>query len=101
MEDASQAADVAVRGSQSAGLTVLTAQRVSVTVDMDEMPVAVDGEALRMRTPVVCTLRPGALRVLVPRDRPGVVAPAPPVNWRRIFDLAFGRTGRTAERTCS
>ncbi|WP_407555451.1 diacylglycerol kinase family protein [Streptomyces sp. Pv4-95] len=102
VEDAAQAADVAVRGSQSAGLTVLTAQRVHVTADMDEMPVAVDGEALRMPTPVVCTLRPGALRVLLPRDRPGVVAPAPPVNWRRIIDLAFGRTGRTtAERTRS
>ncbi|MFC8822555.1 diacylglycerol/lipid kinase family protein [Streptomyces rochei] len=94
VEDASQAADIAVRGSQSAGLTVMTAQRVAVTVDMDEMPVAVDGEALHMPTPVVCTLRPGALRVLVPRDRPGVVAPAPPVDWRRIIDLAFGRTGR-------
>ncbi|MCT7350679.1 diacylglycerol kinase family protein, partial [Streptomyces sp. 15-116A] len=95
VEDASQAADVAVRGSQSAGLSVMTAQRVEVTTDQEEMPVAVDGEALRMPTPVVCTLRPGALRVLVPRDRPGVVVPAPPVDWRRIIDLAFGRTGRT------
>ncbi|MFC9384382.1 diacylglycerol kinase, partial [Streptomyces sp. NPDC057020] len=57
----------------------------------EEIPVAVDGEALRMTTPVVCTLRPGALRVVVPRHRPGVVAPAPRVDWRRLFDLAFGR----------
>ncbi|MFB7275844.1 diacylglycerol kinase family protein [Streptomyces hydrogenans] len=63
-----------------------------------EIPVAVDGEALRMPTPVVCTLRPGALRVLVPRDRPGVVAPPPAVDWRRILDLAFGRTVRTTPR---
>ncbi|GHB32583.1 hypothetical protein GCM10010377_23740 [Streptomyces viridiviolaceus] len=95
VEDAAQAADVAVRGSQSEGLTVMTAQRVEVTTDTDEIPVAVDGEALRMPTPVVCTLRPGALRVLVPRDRPDTVVPAPPVDWRRIIDLAFGRTGRT------
>ncbi|MCZ0981771.1 diacylglycerol kinase family protein [Streptomyces diastatochromogenes] len=97
VEDAAQAADLAVRGSQSTGLTVLTAHRVEVTADAEEIPVAVDGEALRMPTPVVCTLRPGALRVLVPRDRPGVPAPVPPVRWRRIFDLAFGRAERTAE----
>ncbi|MBB4984368.1 diacylglycerol/lipid kinase family protein [Streptomyces nymphaeiformis] len=96
VEDAAQAADLAVRGSQSTGLTVLTAHRVEVDSDMEEIPVAVDGEALRMPTPVVCTLRPGALRVLVPRDRPGVPAPVPAVRWRRIFDLAFGRTERPA-----
>ncbi|MGA4843641.1 diacylglycerol/lipid kinase family protein [Streptomyces sp. G45] len=95
VEGAAQAADLAVRGSQSAGLTVLTARRVEVTADADEIPVAVDGEALRMPTPVVCTLRPGALRVLVPRDRPGVVPPAPPVNWRRLLGLALGRPVRT------
>ncbi|MFI0737209.1 diacylglycerol/lipid kinase family protein [Streptomyces sp. NPDC021100] len=92
VEDAAQAADLAVRGTWSPGLTVLTARRVEVTAETDEIPVAIDGEALRMPTPVVCTLRRGALRVLVPRDRPGVVVPPPPVNWRRIVDLAFGRT---------
>ncbi|WP_406103266.1 diacylglycerol kinase family protein [Streptomyces sp. NBC_01003] len=97
VEDAAQAADLAVRGSKSTGLTVMTAHRVEVTTDADEISVAVDGEALRMPTPVVCTLRPGALRVLVPRDRPGVVVPEPPVNWRRIIDLAFRRTERTAD----
>lgn len=95
VEDAAQAADLAVRGPQSTGLTVMTAQRVEVTADTDEIPVAVDGEALRMPTPVVCTLHPGALRVLVPRDRPGVVVPGPPVDWRRVIDLAWGRTRRT------
>ncbi|QDQ15169.1 diacylglycerol/lipid kinase family protein [Streptomyces spectabilis] len=98
VEGAAQAADLAVRGSQSTGLTVMTARRVEVTSDADEIPVAVDGEALRMPTPVVCTLRPGALRVLVPRDRPGTVAPAPPVNWRRLIDLAVGGPGRAPGR---
>lgn len=93
VEDAAQAADLAVRGSQSTGLTVLSAHRVEVTAaDTTELPVAVDGEALRMPTPVVCTLRPGALRVQVPRDRPGVVPPPPALDWRRIRDLALGRT---------
>ncbi|MFF9504731.1 diacylglycerol/lipid kinase family protein [Streptomyces sp. NPDC014656] len=97
VEDAGQAAELAVRGSQSSGLTVLSAHRVEVTVTgQAEIPVAVDGEALRMPTPVVCTLRAGALRVQVPRDRPGVVAPPPAVDWRRILHLAFGRPRRTA-----
>ncbi|GGY81604.1 diacylglycerol/lipid kinase family protein [Streptomyces omiyaensis] len=91
VEDAAQAADLAVRGTQSMGLTVRSAHRVEVTAEADEIPVAVDGESLRMPVPVVCTLRPGVLRVLVPRDRPGVVVPIPPVRWRRILDLAFGR----------
>ncbi|MER5207240.1 diacylglycerol kinase family protein [Streptomyces sp. NPDC002825] len=91
VEDAAQAADLAVRGSQSTALTVRTAHRVEVTTDEAEIPVAVDGEALRMRTPVICTLRPGALRVRVPRDRPGVPAPVPPVRWQHIFALALGR----------
>ncbi|MFG2881843.1 diacylglycerol/lipid kinase family protein [Streptomyces sp. NPDC048297] len=97
VEGAAQAAELAVLGSQSTGLTVMTAHRVEVACDADEIPVAVDGEALRMATPVVCSLRPGALRVLVPRDRPGVVAPAPPVNWRQLVALAFGRPERTPE----
>ena len=40
--------------------------------------VGVDGESILMRTPVTCTVSPGALRVWVPRDRPGVPAPKPP-----------------------
>ncbi|MFI1434368.1 diacylglycerol/lipid kinase family protein [Streptomyces lydicus] len=97
VQDAAQAADLAVRGSQSPGLNVMRAQRVEVTcAGEEEIPVAVDGEALCMPTPVVCTLRPGALRVLVPRDRPGNVAPPPSVNWTRIIALALGRPTRTA-----
>ncbi|MFJ3583549.1 diacylglycerol/lipid kinase family protein [Streptomyces sp. NPDC090127] len=102
VEDATQAADLALRGSRSPGLTVMTAHRVEVTADTDEIAVAVDGEALRMPVPVVCTLRAGALRVLVPRDRPGVAVPTPPVRWRRIVDLALGRTEQPAtERTAT
>ncbi|MFF8569099.1 diacylglycerol/lipid kinase family protein [Streptomyces albidoflavus] len=97
VKNAGDAADLAVRGSQSTGLTVMTARRVEVSGDGEEIPVAVDGEALRMPTPVVCTTRPGALRVRLPRDRPGVVAPDPPVNWRKLLELAFGRSSRAGE----
>lgn len=120
VDGAAQAAELAVRGTQAAGLNVLTAARVEVTgksvgvgsgnsgtgsggsggsgeagedvgsgVDRGLIPVAVDGEALILPTPVVCTLRPGALRVLVPRHRPGVIEPQPPMDWRRITRLAF------------
>ncbi|HEY9372036.1 diacylglycerol/lipid kinase family protein [Streptomyces sp.] len=96
VESAGQAADLALRGELSPGLTVMTARRIEVTADAGEIPVAVDGEALMLPTPVTCTLRPGALRVLVPRNRPGVPALAPRLRWRRIIVLAFGRTARTS-----
>ncbi|MEV6329074.1 diacylglycerol kinase family protein [Streptomyces sp. NPDC051909] len=97
VDGAAQAADLAVRGAQSAGLNVLTAARVEVVSASPELAVAVDGEALTLPAPVVCTLRPRALRVLVPRDRPGTLPAAPPLSWRRIVVLAFGRRrGRTS-----
>ncbi|MFF4169706.1 diacylglycerol/lipid kinase family protein [Streptomyces sp. NPDC001744] len=94
VEGAVQAAELAVRGTQAAGLNVLTARRVEVTCDSGDGPlsVAVDGEALTLPAPVVCTLRPRALRVLVPRDRPGTTPPKPPLDWRRITELAFHRS---------
>ncbi|MFI6638717.1 diacylglycerol/lipid kinase family protein [Streptomyces sp. NPDC050504] len=91
VESAVQAAEMAVLGAQATGLNVLTARRVEVTADSDTIPVAVDGEALTFPTPVVCEIRPGALRVLVPRDRPGVDAPRTPLDWRRITVLALTR----------
>ncbi|MGW2208705.1 diacylglycerol/lipid kinase family protein [Streptomyces sp. NPDC001781] len=96
VENAAQAADLAVRGSQAPGLTVTTAHRAEVTAGEEQIPVAVDGEALWLRTPVTCSVRPGALRVLLPRDRPGVPPPAPPIDWRRLLVLAFGPVERTA-----
>jgi len=44
-----------------------------------------------MPAPVTCTVWPGALRVWVPRDRPGIPAPKPAVNWARLRRLAEGR----------
>ncbi|WP_436841448.1 diacylglycerol/lipid kinase family protein [Streptomyces hydrogenans] len=98
VDGAAHAAELVVLGTQSAALNVLTAQRVEVHGGVTNsgvpkaegtVPVAVDGEALVLPTPVVCALRPGALRVLVPRARPGVVPPPPPLDWRRIIRIAF------------
>ncbi|MEV7568090.1 diacylglycerol/lipid kinase family protein [Streptomyces tanashiensis] len=93
VDGAAQAAELAVLGTQATGLNVLTARRVEVGGGPGGagavISVAVDGEALTLPTPVVCTLRPGALRVLVPRDRPGSPLPPPPLDWRRLTRLAF------------
>ena len=77
-----------LRGSRSGGLTVLTAKEVTVTADTPQIPVGVDGEAISLPTPVVCGIRPGALRVRVPRSRPGATPPEPPVNFARLRRLA-------------
>jgi diacylglycerol kinase family enzyme len=77
-----------LRGSNSAGLRVLTARAVVVTSDADRIPVGIDGEAVWLPTPVHCAIVPGALRVRVPRDRPGVPVPKPPISLARLRHLA-------------
>jgi len=87
VSNAAQAAGL-IRGRQATGLTVLTTKRIEITADVPQIPVGVDGESIMMSTPVTCTVSPGALRVWVPRDRPGVPAPTPPLNWTRLRHLA-------------
>jgi diacylglycerol kinase family enzyme len=88
---AAQAAQVALRGARAPGISVLTSPQVTVDADADVIPVAVDGEALQLPTPVTCGIRPGALRVLVPRNRPGTPDTAPPLDWLELVQLALGR----------
>jgi len=87
VSNAAQAAGL-IRGRHSTGLTVLTTKQIEITADVPQIPVGVDGESILMSTPVTCTVSPGALRVWVPRDRPGVPAPTPPLNWTRLRHLA-------------
>ena len=82
-----QAIDL-LRGRRAVGVRMLSTKKIEITADAPQIPVGVDGEALSMSTPVVCTISPGALRVWVPRDRPGVVPPKPPINWARLWHLA-------------
>ncbi|MFE0138664.1 hypothetical protein ACFWY6_45090, partial [Streptomyces sp. NPDC059037] len=49
------------------------------------------GEALSFPTPVTVVSRPRALRVRVPRHRPGVSRPRSRLDWRRLRDLALAR----------
>jgi diacylglycerol kinase family enzyme len=88
-----QAVDL-LRGRRAAGLTLLTTKQIEISADAAQIPVGIDGEAVSMSTPVTCTISPCALRVWVPRNRPGVPAPKPPVNWARLRNLAGFRRER-------
>jgi diacylglycerol kinase family enzyme len=83
------AADAArlLQGRRSKVLTLVTAPEVTIDADAPEIPVGIDGEALIMPTPVRCTIRPGALRVRVPRQRPGIAA-RPELDWTELRHLA-------------
>ena len=87
VSNAAQAAGL-LRGRNAAGLKVLATKQIEITADTPQIPVGIDGESVLMSTPVTCTVSPGALRVWVPRDRPGVPAPKPPVDWARLRHLA-------------
>ncbi|MFE0249830.1 diacylglycerol/lipid kinase family protein [Streptomyces sp. NPDC059010] len=77
------------------GLTILTATEVVIEADRAEIEAGIDGEALVLPAPVHCRITPGALRVRVPRKRPGVPQRAPRLDWRRLRKLA-ATVGRTA-----
>ncbi|MGP4032900.1 diacylglycerol/lipid kinase family protein [Pseudarthrobacter sp. 1C304] len=80
-----------LRRATRRGLIQRTATEVVVDADVPEIPVGVDGEALLIPTPVRCTVEPGALRVLVPRKRPGVPPAQPALDLIRLRELAWGR----------
>jgi diacylglycerol kinase family enzyme len=63
---------------------MLTAREVVIDADQPQIPVGIDGESVLMPTPVRCTIVPLALRVQVPRDRPGVPAPRPQLDWAQL-----------------
>ncbi len=86
-----------LHGAHAAGLSVLAAKQIEITVDVPQIPVGIDGEAVSMPAPVECTIRPGALRVWVPRDRPGVAPPKPPMNGARLRNLAAPEISRRGE----
>ena len=88
VRNARQAAGL-LRGARSTGLTVNTATEVVIDGDTPEIDVGIDGEAMSLPRPVRCAIRPGALRVRVPRQRPGVAPPRARMNWTRLRQLAL------------
>jgi diacylglycerol kinase family enzyme len=91
LDSAAHAVDL-MRRDQGQSLSVLAGREVQIDADTAEIPVGVDGEALTVSTPVHLTIRPGALRVRLPRHRPGVPRPKTRIEWDRLWRLAFGRT---------
>ncbi|MFI8192438.1 diacylglycerol/lipid kinase family protein [Streptomyces sp. NPDC085946] len=82
-----------VRGARSTSLLRLTAREAVVESDTDTVPVGIDGEHVLLPAPVVCRTVPGALRVRVPRDRPGPPGSGATADWPRVVRLALGRPG--------
>jgi diacylglycerol kinase family enzyme len=80
-----------LRGRRSDGVRRLTAHEVTIDADAAEVPVGIDGEALMLSTPVRCTVRPQALRVYVPRTRPGSPASAARPAPAQVLLEAVGR----------
>jgi diacylglycerol kinase family enzyme len=91
VDSARQAVQLMRRGHGN-GLTTLTAAEVTVDADVPEIPVGIDGETIMMPAPVRCAIRPAALRVVVPRQRPGVPEARQPLEWTTLKHLASFRS---------
>jgi diacylglycerol kinase family enzyme len=81
ISSAAQAAGLLRAAQRSRNVTMLTAREIIIDADQPQIPVGIDGESVLMPTPVRCTIRPLALRVQVPRTRPGVPEPRPRLDW--------------------
>ena len=73
VDSAAQAVEL-LRGHSARGVRRYIAREVVIDADGD-IAVGIDGEAVMLPTPVRCAIRPLALRVRVPRRRPGVSTP--------------------------
>ena len=78
-----------LRGRNATPVTMLTAHEAVIEAGGEPVPVGVDGEALLLDTPLVARIRPGALRVRVPRDRPGVRAARAALDWADLGRVAL------------
>jgi diacylglycerol kinase family enzyme len=81
-----------LNAARSRGLQRAVAPEVVVQADAPVIPVGIDGETVQLTTPVRCTVRPGALRVRLPRERPGIRPPRGRLAWAPLWALALGRS---------
>jgi diacylglycerol kinase family enzyme len=91
VENARQAVGL-LHGAHVRGLLRAETREVVVSSEEPVVPVGIDGETVHLSTPVRCTIRPGALRVRLPRDRPGVRPPMGRLDWASLWRLVVGRT---------
>ncbi|MET9634113.1 diacylglycerol kinase family protein [Lentzea sp. NPDC006480] len=89
LRNAAEAAGLVRGWRRSDAVFLRTATEVVITADTPSLPVGVDGEAVTMATPVRCAVRPGALRVRVPRHRPMAQPRLPELDWTRLRGLAL------------
>ena len=81
-----------LNGAHQRGLVQTQARDVLISSGEPVVPVGIDGESVHLSTPVRCTVRPGALRVRLPRERPGVRPPQGRLDWASLWALAVGRS---------
>jgi diacylglycerol kinase family enzyme len=82
-------------GSRATGLTRWTAPSITIESTTGTIAAGVDGEYLQFTAPLEVSVRPGALRIRLPHDRPGL--PAPPRSGagetlKDLWAVALGRT---------
>jgi hypothetical protein len=80
-----------LRGTRGRGVFRGSAREVVVRSPEPDIPVGIDGETVRLPTPVRCINRPRALRVRLPRDRPGIRPPQGQLDWTSLWSFARGR----------
>jgi diacylglycerol kinase family enzyme len=78
-----------IRADRGAGLTVLKSREITIDAPTPEIPVGIDGETVLMPTPVRCSIEPKALRVVLPKHRPGSPTVRAAFRWPKLFRLAF------------
>ncbi len=61
-------------GPPGEGIITWTAARITLHGTAAQLPAGIDGEAVLLDLPIVCEIRPGALQVLLPSQRPGIPA---------------------------
>lgn len=91
VDNAAQAVSL-VRADRSAGVTVLESREVTIDAPTQEIPVGIDGETVLMPTPVRCSIEPKALKVVLPKNRPGSAPARSAFGWRKLARLAAGGT---------
>ena len=89
--DSAREAAGLLHGAHRHGLLQTQAREVVVRAEEAAIPVGIDGESVHLTAPVRCSVRPAALRVRLPRQRPGVRPPRGALEWAPLWRLAAGR----------
>jgi diacylglycerol kinase family enzyme len=84
----SREAAALLHGPRARGLTAVTVPEVVVTAPQATIPAGIDGESVLLDTPARCRVRAAAVRVRVPRQRPGAPPAREALTLGRLLRLA-------------